>query len=82
MYKIESRIFRAYQSAEQDDLWDALTKQAHEDKVLGQDVTIKQIMDTWTLQTGFPVVTVIRDYENDAAVISQVRFVHSNYELI
>jgi aminopeptidase N len=29
-------------------------------------------MDTWTLQTGFPVVTVERDYDNNAATISQV----------
>ncbi|XP_031788192.1 aminopeptidase Ey isoform X1 [Nasonia vitripennis] len=70
---------KAYQSAEQDDLWDALTKQAHEDRALGQDVTIKQIMDTWTLQTGFPVVTVIRDYDNDAAVITQERFMLRNH---
>ncbi|XP_014220654.1 aminopeptidase N [Trichogramma pretiosum] len=70
---------KAYQSAEQDDLWNALTKQAHEDKVLGQDVTIKQIMDTWTLQTGFPVVTVTRDYANDAAAITQERFMLRNF---
>ncbi|XP_058791213.1 aminopeptidase N [Phymastichus coffea] len=69
---------KAYHSAEQDDLWDALTKQAHEDKVLGQDVTIKQIMDTWTLQTGFPVVTVTRDYDNDAALVTQERFMLRN----
>lgn len=63
---------RAYQSAEQNDLWDALTKQAHKDKVLDSAVTIKEIMDTWTLQTGFPVVTVIRDYNNGAATLTQV----------
>lgn len=64
--------FRAYQSAVQNDLWAALTKQAHQDKVLDRDVTVKQIMDTWTLLTGFPVVTVTRNYDNDGAVISQV----------
>jgi len=32
-------------------------------------------MDTWTLQTGFPVVTVNRDYDNNAAAISQVNFI-------
>ena len=64
---------RAYQSAEQDDLWNALTKQAHVDNALGDNVTVKQIMDTWTLQTGFPVVTVMRDYNNDSANVTQVR---------
>ncbi|KAJ8681952.1 hypothetical protein QAD02_017744 [Eretmocerus hayati] len=69
---------KAYQSAEQDDLWNALTLQAHKDKILDYDVTIKQIMDTWTLQTGFPVVTVNRDYDNDAVIISQERFMYGN----
>ncbi|XP_012268487.2 aminopeptidase N isoform X2 [Athalia rosae] len=69
---------KAYQSAEQNDLWDALTKQAHEDKVLDQRTTVKQIMDTWTLQTGFPVVTVIRDYERGGATLTQQRFLLQN----
>lgn len=66
--------FRAYQSAEQNDLWDALTKQARKDRVLSRDVTVKQIMDTWTLQTGFPVITVTRDYDMGSATIMQVSF--------
>ncbi|XP_015127700.1 aminopeptidase N isoform X1 [Diachasma alloeum] len=69
---------KAYQSAEQNDLWEALTKQAHADKVLPDDVTIKQIMDTWTLQTGFPVVTIIRNYKTGAALLSQDRFLIQN----
>ncbi|XP_017767304.1 PREDICTED: aminopeptidase N isoform X1 [Eufriesea mexicana] len=69
---------RAYQSAEQNDLWDALTKQAHQDKVLDHSVTIKEIMDTWTLQTGFPVVTVIRDYNSGVVTLTQERFMLRN----
>ncbi|XP_023288739.1 aminopeptidase N [Orussus abietinus] len=69
---------KAYQSAEQNDLWDALTLQAHKDNVLSQDVTVKQIMDTWTLQTGFPVVTVKRDYNNGEAALTQERFMLRN----
>ena len=53
-------------------MWDALTKQAHKDKVLEPNVTVKEIMDTWTLQTGFPVVTVTRDYKNGGASLTQV----------
>lgn len=71
--KIIDGIFnRAYQSAEQNDLWYALTKQAHKDKVLDSSVTIKEIMDTWTLQTGFPVVTVSRNYNNSSITLTQV----------
>ncbi|XP_015184599.1 PREDICTED: aminopeptidase N isoform X1 [Polistes dominula] len=69
---------KAYQSAEQNDLWNALTKQAHKDKVLDPTITVQQIMDTWTLQTGFPVVTVTRNYLNGAATLTQERFMLQN----
>ncbi|CAL7935732.1 unnamed protein product [Xylocopa violacea] len=69
---------KAYQSADQNDLWDALTKQAHKDNVLDSGVTIKEIMDTWTLQTGFPVVTVTRNYNNGAVTLTQERFMLCN----
>ena len=32
------------------------------------------VMDTWTLQMGYPVVTVIRDYNNGGANLTQKRF--------
>lgn len=52
--------YRKYSNAEQDDLWSALTEQAHEDGVFDGNMTVKEIMDTWTLQTGYPVVNVTR----------------------
>jgi len=67
------RAFRAYSSATQNQLWEALTAQAHFDGVLPINMTIKDIMDTWTLQTGYPVVTVTRDYNANAATVKQVR---------
>ena len=69
---------KAYQSAEQNDLWNALTKQAHKDKVLDRGVTIKEIMDTWTLQSGFPIVTVTRNYKNGSVTLTQERFLLRN----
>ncbi|XP_011643084.1 aminopeptidase N isoform X2 [Pogonomyrmex barbatus] len=69
---------KAYQNAEQNDLWYALTKQAHQDKVLDSNVTVKEIMDTWTLQTGFPVVTVTRNYKNGSVSLTQERFLLRN----
>uniref|UniRef100_A0A146LYB5 Aminopeptidase n=3 Tax=Lygus hesperus TaxID=30085 RepID=A0A146LYB5_LYGHE len=65
---------RKFQSATQDDLWQALTDQAHADNALDPEITVKEIMDTWTLKTGFPVVTVTRDYDRGSATISQKRF--------
>lgn len=35
-------------------------------------------MDTWTLQTGFPVVTVKRNYGNNSLTITQERFIYEN----
>lgn len=61
-----------FSSAEQDDLWNSLTEEAHRVGSLDKDVTIKEIMDTWTLQTGYPVLNVIRNYSTDTATLSQV----------
>ena len=64
-----------YGNAKQDDLWDSLTMSAHTDRVLNDNITVKEIMDTWTLQMGFPVVHVHRNYCLDNAItISQERF--------
>jgi aminopeptidase N len=48
----------AYSNAAQDDLWEAYDTQAHADGVLDQNVDVKTIMDTWTLQKGYPVLDV------------------------
>ncbi len=49
-----------YQNVDQDDLWEELNKQAHQHSKLPSDLTMKQIMDTWTLQKGYPVITCTR----------------------
>ncbi|KAB0800625.1 hypothetical protein PPYR_05232 [Photinus pyralis] len=69
-----------FSNAEQDDLWQALTEQAHEDASLLSHLTVKEIMDTWTLQTGFPLVTVIRNYQTNSAQLSQERFLLDTLE--
>jgi len=63
-----------YKNAEQDNLWEALTEEAHKNEVLEDHITVKQIMDTWTLQTGFPIVNVTRNYKNNSAEVTQHRF--------
>lgn len=67
-------VSRKYSSAEQNDLWEALTLYAHKYNVLDKNISVKQIMDTWTLQTGVPVVTVTRNYTDRSAVLTQERF--------
>ena len=47
-------------NAKQDDLWFELNQQARLDERLPQNLDLKTIMDTWTLQKGYPVVHVTR----------------------
>lgn len=62
-----------YGNAIQDDLWDAMTNNARKDNVLDERFTVKEIMDSWTVDSaGYPVVTVKRD-GNDV-ILSQQRY--------
>ncbi|XP_042228344.1 aminopeptidase N-like [Homarus americanus] len=63
-----------YGSAVQDDLWEYLTKAAHQDQTLPPEMTVKMVMDTWTLQMGYPVIKVVRSEDGTSATISQERF--------
>ncbi|XP_018019816.1 aminopeptidase N [Hyalella azteca] len=62
-----------YANAAQDDLWQALTVQAHADGTLSPDITVKTIMDTWTLQMGYPVINAIRATDG-SITLTQERF--------
>ncbi|RWS23979.1 aminopeptidase N-like protein [Leptotrombidium deliense] len=61
-----------FTNAEQDDLWKYLT--AAQDSQNGEIVEVKKVMDSWTLQTGYPVVTLTRNYETNTASLRQKRF--------
>jgi aminopeptidase N len=63
-----------YGNAEQDDLWEALTTAAHANKALPESITVKDIMSSWTLQTGYPIVTVTRDYDQKTAELTEMRY--------
>jgi aminopeptidase N len=58
-------------------LWEALTSQAQADNVLDGSISVKEIMDTWTLQTGFPVIMVTRNYATGDV---QLKLVNLNFE--
>ena len=64
---------RAYGSAEQDDLFTALNDQATVNSV-NLPASVKTIMDTWTFQMGYPLITITRNYESGNAVVTQVLF--------
>lgn len=63
---------KKYGNAEKDELWGYLTRQAHKDKVLSPHITVKQIMDTWTMQMGYPQLSVTMDYGNGLVILDQV----------
>jgi aminopeptidase N len=68
-------VCRKYSSAAEGDLWQALTEQIDETPgaSLPPNVTVKQVMDTWILQEGYPALTVTRNYSDGSARLSQVR---------
>lgn len=63
-----------YANAKQDDLWASLTEVAHEKQALPKKMTVKEIMDTWTLQVGFPIINIERKYDSNSAELSQMRY--------
>ena len=61
-------LLRAFANADQDDLWQALQEQADLESVQ-LPATVKEIMDTWTFQMGFPYITVERNYATGSALL-------------
>lgn len=68
----------AYSNAKQEDLWKALSKEAHEIKSIPNDLEVCTIMNTWTLQKGIPLINVERNYQLKSAVVTQRRFLLHN----
>lgn len=66
-----------YRNAVQDDLWNSFNEQIKNQNVLPKNLTIKDVMDSWTLTPGFPIVTVERHYESRTASLNQVRYLSS-----
>ncbi|XP_063887279.1 aminopeptidase N-like [Scylla paramamosain] len=66
-----------YGSVGQDDLSRHLTKAAHETHTLPQDLTVKTILDTWTHQAGYPLVTVTRSPAGTSATAFQEKYLWS-----
>ena len=70
-----------YLSSEQDDLWKHLTQAARRDSVLPTNLTVKQIMETWTSQPGFPVLSVINKTTN-SVIVTQVNTLYLYVRMI
>nr|CAD7201178.1 unnamed protein product [Timema douglasi] len=60
-------------TAEPDDLFAILDSQYLQD-FPNRPVSVKTVMDTWTLQSGHPVITITRNYISGALTVTQERF--------
>ncbi|KAK4881197.1 hypothetical protein RN001_004516 [Aquatica leii] len=61
-----------YSNANHDQLWSAVETNIKSENKL--ETTIKEVMDSWILQAGFPVVTAVRNGTTGEVHLSQKRF--------
>lgn len=75
---------KSYEATDQETLWKYLTAEAQRVKLFDNETSVKTIMDTWTLQTGFPIVWVSREYTTTMVTFNQSRFVlnYTTYEAL
>ncbi|XP_066912412.1 glutamyl aminopeptidase-like isoform X1 [Clytia hemisphaerica] len=59
-----------FSNAVSDDLWQCLSKASNQS---GRAIDVKAIMDTWTTQMGYPVITAKR--ENETFQVTQQHFI-------
>lgn len=69
--------YRQFKTFTQDDIWSSLTEQAGVDGNLPEPATINQIAESWINKERLPLVTFIRNYENNSAEVEQVRCFYS-----
>ncbi|TTZ20721.1 Thyrotropin-releasing hormone-degrading ectoenzyme [Bagarius yarrelli] len=63
-----------YGNAARDDLWNKFSEAMQSE---GKDINIKQVMDVWTLQMGYPVVTISKNERlANLVTINQEHFIY------
>ncbi|GAB0092441.1 Aminopeptidase [Sergentomyia squamirostris] len=73
IYALRSYLKRfEYSNAVQDDLWQTMSELGHKFQVLPPELEVKDIMDTWTVKAGYPILSVMRNGTN--LVITQQRY--------
>ncbi|KAH8402277.1 hypothetical protein KR009_010972 [Drosophila setifemur] len=75
-YQAIRSFLKRYSSgnADQAELWESLREAAVEYEVISQNFSLARAMDSWTLQGGYPLVTLIRDYKTGRLNVNQTRF--------
>lgn len=67
-------IFRSYEVADDLDLFEHLDRAAKEDNNLEGNLSVREIFGSWSDQSGFPLLTVTRNYKKNTIKISQERY--------
>ncbi|XP_018354185.1 PREDICTED: thyrotropin-releasing hormone-degrading ectoenzyme-like [Trachymyrmex septentrionalis] len=62
-----------YSTANVDDFWEAMAEEAIG---LPMGITLAEAMNSWISHRGYPIVSVMRKYKEDIAIIRQQRFTY------
>uniref|UniRef100_A0A1B0D9N3 ERAP1-like C-terminal domain-containing protein n=1 Tax=Phlebotomus papatasi TaxID=29031 RepID=A0A1B0D9N3_PHLPP len=71
----------AFKVAEPKDLCRNLQEAVDEDHSLPDDIKVEDALKSWIDQPGYPLITVIRNYESNEIVVNQQRFLSSREEV-
>lgn len=71
---------RSYMAASPFDLYRFLQISSEKSGQLQSDILIKDMMESWTTQPGFPLVTVTRNYKTRTLTVTQERFYQNSDE--
>lgn len=58
-------------------LWEIFQAESNSQMSLPPDVPIQQLMSSWTMQPGYPVLRVTRNYDSGRVTVSQQRFLRN-----
>ncbi|XP_030381880.1 aminopeptidase N-like [Scaptodrosophila lebanonensis] len=57
-----------------DELWEIFQQISEKALSLRDDIKVQTVMNSWTQDQGYPLITVIRNHENKTATVTQTRF--------
>lgn len=64
----------AYNNVDQSDLWQSMQEALSVKGAKNEGLCLSTIMDSWTLQAGYPLVSVSRNYTTGIVSVNQTRF--------
>uniref|UniRef100_A0A1B0CGD8 Putative puromycin-sensitive aminopeptidase n=1 Tax=Lutzomyia longipalpis TaxID=7200 RepID=A0A1B0CGD8_LUTLO len=70
----------AFDVAGPEDFYRSIQAAVDEDKTLPEDIKVADILSSWTDQPGYPLITVMRNYQTNDIVVNQQRFLSSREE--